>query len=100
MTYHPSQEPDVVLKCGCIDWAFGAVKVLGNGYEEQYCDTHQDWFRILRKASNDERTRFYLYGIPAATRATSKPRKPVSDMPGSNTSPSTQRAWDGQQVLF
>jgi len=84
--YHPAQEKDVVLKCGCVTSPHGAVnrKLEGDKWEEQYCEHHVGWFRMVRDASVYDQFRFYFYGIPAPARSTSKSLADVLKMPVGN----------------
>lgn len=65
-------QTDVVLRCGCITTDFGSLIVLGEKHEEQFCDTHNDWYRVLRKASESERFRFFVLRQAIPRRATSE----------------------------
>jgi hypothetical protein len=97
--YHPSAERDVVLNCGCVTTPHGATKLIGDKYEEQACEKHDGWYRILRIATAYERFAFYECGQPATKRASRKALAEVFGLPIRN-SKHTDGSRNGIQTLF
>jgi hypothetical protein len=85
--YHPNQEHDVVLKCKCVTSPYGALKVLGENHEEQWCERHAQWSRIVRDATKAEQFGFYFYAIPVSRRNSSASLGDLLQMPFDNEAP-------------
>jgi hypothetical protein len=102
--YRPSQEKDVVLKCGCITTSYGAIntKLEGKKNEEQWCERHEQWITIRREANVYERYNFYVNGKSAPARASNRTLAGLFGMPDDSTAKqdSADRARYDQQALF
>lgn len=94
------REKDVVLKCGCIRTSFGAIRVLGYGYEEQSCETHDGWFRIIREASERDRIIFYILRKKVPSRATKQSLGELLRMSSGNSEHETLGNGTAQPTLF
>lgn len=84
----PNQEPEVVLKCGCITGNEFAFKHIGQSGEYQICpnghegDGRYGTVKILRVASVYERIQWRESGKPAPKRKARKTPDWLSAMPG------------------
>lgn len=84
----PNQEPEVVLKCGCITGNEFAFKHIGQAGEYQICplghtgDGRYGTVKILRKATVYELIQWRTSGTPAPRRRSSKAPEWLSAMSG------------------
>lgn len=87
--YHPNQEKEVVIGCGCIVSPHGAFRILGSGIGKEYqsCESHSNgpakWglWPILRQASVYELIQWHSAGIPAPKRRSTRTPNWMHAMP-------------------